>query len=203
MSCQEGLGQWEHGCALTLDQQMIDLRHCSPYSIRSYGPPHCSLLCQWTPYADYRAPLTVAIEPDQRLKTSLIRFTVREDCVFVRAHSQIRKTVHPDTRSWREIVRSRRTLRASLVVQNFTRVFGILACRGHPCQKHPSIKMARRLDRKIKSGLPGSGTPRRQPVMPAARMSAMNFNSVDALPVPRTRDIRIERSAVVSVSATT
>ena len=36
--------------------------------------------------------------------------------------------------------------------------------------------------------------------MPDARMSAIIFSSVEALPFARTRDIRMERSAVVSVS---
>jgi hypothetical protein len=132
----------------------------------------------------------------------VMRATVRPARERAKAHSQMRMTAQPDARKARVTARSRSAFRASFVTQKSKRLFGVRACRGHPCQKHPSTKMATRSALKIKSGLPGSGAPRRQPVTPAARMSAIILSSVEALPLPRTRDILSDRSAAVSVSAT-
>ena len=117
-------------------------------------------------------------------------------------HSQIRKTFHPAARSNRDTVRSRFLLQASFALQNRTRLFGILAWRGQPCQKQPSTNTATFRMGKIKSGFPGKRAPRRQPMMCRARIKAMSRSSVELFPRARTRDIRSERCANVSVSAT-
>jgi hypothetical protein len=131
-----------------------------------------------------------------------MRATVRSAHKRAKAHSHIRKTTQPDARSARETARSRCAFRASFAVQKATRVFGVRPWRGHPCQKQPSTNTASFAARKTKSGLPGSGASRRQPVMRCSRSNAMSRNSVAWFPRERTRDIRSERSATVSVSAT-
>ena len=96
----------------------------------------------------------------------MMRATVRPAYERAKAHSHIRKTAHhPDARSARETARSRCAFRASFVAQKATRVFGVRPWRGQPCQKQPSTNTATFCARKTKSGLPGSGVPRRQSVM--------------------------------------
>lgn len=119
-----------------------------------------------------------------------------------KAHSQMRKTVQPDARKSRVTSRSRCAFRASFTVQKATRVFGVRPWRGQPCQKQPSTNTATFCARKMKSGFPGSGTPRRQPMMRRSRINTMSRSSVARFPRARTRDIRSERSATVSVSVT-
>jgi len=54
----------------------------------------------------------------------------------------------------------------------------------------------------MKSGLPGSDAPRRQPLIRFTRINATSRSSVAQLPRERTRDMRSERSSRVRVSAT-
>lgn len=114
----------------------------------------------------------------------------------------MRSTRQPRLRSVLLTSRSRCAFRASLAFQNATRVFGMRAWRGQPCQKQPSTKTASFAARKTKSGLPSSGAPRRQPVMRCSRINAISRSSVARFPCERMRDIRSERSTAVSVSAT-
>ncbi len=79
------------------------------------------------------------------------------------------------------------------VRQNAAFCFGHVACVGQPCQKQPSTKMTSRRWGKTKSGLPKTGQPRRHPVIPLVRNSAISFNSVSLLPEPRMSAITVER----------
>lgn len=135
------------------------------------------------------------------LKARTIRFNVRSARCRVREHSQTRKTVQPFARSVRETARSRWELRSSFARQKPTRDFGILPCRGHPCQKQPSTKTATRCLRKTKSGLPASGTARRQPVTRCSRSNATKRSSVLALRLARTFAISALRFDLVRTSA--
>ena len=93
-------------------------------------------------------------------------------------------------------------------------VFGDVAWRGQPGQKQPSTKTARRCGRKTKSGFtrkeqadpgeagPRSVAPRRQPVMPCVRKTAMRRSSVAAWPRERRADITAERFRRMKMSVT-
>lgn len=129
-------------------------------------------------------------------------FNGRPERERTRSHSHTRRTRQPDARNARVTARSRSIFPASFAVQNSIRDLGIRRWIGQPCQKHPSIKIATFDARKIKSGLPGKAAPRRQPLIRAFRRSSIKRSSVLLFPAPRTRDIRWERSATVSVSAT-
>jgi len=113
----------------------------------------------------------------------------------------MRSTRQPRSRSAFLTSRSRCALRASLVVQNTTRVFGVRLWRGQPCQKQPSTKTASLAVWKMKSGFPGSGAPRRQPVMPCSRSKCASRCSVLTLPALRTLAINALRFALVRTSA--
>ena len=92
-------------------------------------------------------------------------------------------------------------------------VFGGVAWSGQPGQKQPSAKTARRCGRKTKSGFTRkafnfrpspfhwSEAPRRQPVKPWTRKSAMSRSAVAALPCERRADITAERFRGVNMSA--
>lgn len=111
-------------------------------------------------------------------------------------------TRQPAARSSRFTARSRALLRVNLGTQNESRDFGIRACFGHPCQKHPSTKMTTLSRLKTKSGLPTPFIPRRHPVIPDARSNAARRSSVLLFARLRTFDIRALRSAIDKVSAT-
>jgi hypothetical protein len=117
-----------------------------------------------------------------------------------RSCSHIRTTVHPAERKARDTTRSLSLVRVNFGTQNPFRDLGNRAWRGHPCQKQPSTNSATRLWRQTKSGEPSSRARRRQPTIPAVRNTSISLNSVLLLPEPRTRDMRLERSARVSVS---
>ncbi len=120
---------------------------------------------------------------------------VRSSC------SQIRTTCQPAFLRARLTRRSLALFVANFSSQNFRRVTGNVACFGQPCQKQPSTKTARRCARNAKSGRPGRGTWRRQPVMPDRRNSLARAISVRKFPWLRTRDITSERFARVKMSA--
>jgi hypothetical protein len=99
------------------------------------------------------------------------------------------------------VFRSRCLFIVILRVQNSTLVVGNRPCVGHPCQKQPSTKMASLDFGKAKSGVPGSGRWRRQPLMPAARSAAAIASSVLRFRRERTAAITLERVALSIVSA--
>ena len=66
--------------------------------------------------------------------------------------SQIRNTRQPVRRKARFTSRSRARLRANFFFQNDRLPLGCVPCRGQPCQKQPSTKIAVRDLRKTKSG---------------------------------------------------
>lgn len=103
--------------------------------------------------------------------------------------SHIRNTRQPSFLKIRFTRWSRALLSANFFNQNFRRVVGKVACLGQPCQKHPSTKMIRRSLGKAKSGVPGNGRCRRQPLMPDLRNRRASASSVDLFPRPRTRAI--------------
>ena len=118
-----------------------------------------------------------------------------------RLHSHIRITSHPAARNSELTNLSRSEFFFNFLDQNSKFDFGMRLCRGQPCQKHPSTKSAIFALRNTKSGLPGNRSPLRQPVIRVLRSISTIFSSVDRLPFPRTFDIRMERSSIVSVSA--
>jgi hypothetical protein len=117
------------------------------------------------------------------------------------ACSQIRTTRQPLRRRARVTSRSRSLFRESLASQNFRRVAGMVPCLGQPCQKQPSTKTATRSAGQAKSGRPGRGRWRRQPVIPDLRRAEANRSSVARLPRERTAAITRDRSALVKTSA--
>lgn len=131
-----------------------------------------------------------------RLIRAMVRLA-REGC---RAHSQILTMRQPASRRLWFTAWSRLMFRLSFAFQKAILLFGIRRWRGHPCQKHPSTNTAIRSRAKTKSGQPDSRTPRRHPRILAARSNAIIRNSVLLLPARRTRDMRSERWAGVSVS---
>jgi hypothetical protein len=96
---------------------------------------------------------------------------------------------------------SRRLLPAILLAQNSLFAFGIVPCFGQPCQKHPSTKIASLTDGNAKSGEPGSGRCRRQPVMPTLRKAEARASSVLRFRRDRTRDMISERLRLLNTSA--
>ena len=129
-----------------------------------------------------------------------MRATVRSARERAKAHSHIRNTVHPDARSARETARSRCAFRASFGAQYVRRDDGTRPWRGQQCQKQPSTNTAIFCARKTKSGLPGSGAARRQPVMQCSRINAISRSSVARFPRERTRAMISLRSAAVNTS---
>lgn len=114
--------------------------------------------------------------------------------------SHTRMTRHPRARSAADTTRSLARLRPILAVQYTELLAGIRQCFGQPCQKQPSTKTARRSLRKPKSGEPGNGSCRRQPVMPFSRKIAASRNSVSRFPRDRIFDITSDRSDLESMS---
>ena len=114
--------------------------------------------------------------------------------------SQIRRTRQPLLRRTFRTSWSRWTFRSNFCFQKETLLFGMRRCRGHPCQKQPSTKIATLSARNTKSGLPGRATPRRQPEMRFDLSKPASFSSVDRFWVARTPDIIALRRAVETVS---
>ena len=162
---------------------------------------HSTLALQNSPFlSTLPAPcpplLAPRLYPNTRrnFPTSLTSAFLRSSC------SHIRITRQPFLRSSRPTSTSRALLRAIFSRQNRARVFGCVACFGHPCQKHPSTNTHSRSRRKTKSGFPNSFCLLRQPVIPCRRNKPINASSVSRLPLPRTRDMTSERLALVKTS---
>jgi hypothetical protein len=116
--------------------------------------------------------------------------------------SQIRAT----SKFWRlssfVIFRARWTFERIFFVQysRFDCGTGLLHLR-HPCQKQPSIKTARFLSRKTKSGDPiKDESCKVHPLIRLRIRAERNLHSVERLPFERTFRIRSLRSSFVSVS---
>ena len=141
-------------------------------------------------------------QPPSRPSARITRRAVPGHRFFPSAHSHTRSTVQPARRSVRVTSRSRAALRENFAAQKAARVAGCVACRGQPCQKHPSTNTATRSLRKTKSGFPNTRAFRRQPVISCARSSAIIRSSVAAFPLPRMRAITALRFTLVKMSAT-
>lgn len=147
-----------------------------------------------------------AVQSNQKLERASvwrIRDSKRVRCRRASSCSQMWSTRQPRFRSDLLTSRSRSAFRLILRVQKATRDFGVRPCSGQPCQKQPSTNTATFPVRNTKSGFPKSETPRLQPVIRCLRRIAASRSSVARFPQDRTRDIRLERSLAVSVSATT
>lgn len=110
--------------------------------------------------------------------------------------SQMRITLSPIRLSFRRTRTSRSRLVSIFSFQNFEFVRGVfrLQC-GQPCQKQPSMKIARLFAGKKKSGRPGrSRALRFQPRIPALASFAATCASVERFPFCLTRDIKLARS---------
>ena len=116
--------------------------------------------------------------------------------------SQIRNTFHPIRLSVRPTSRSRLTFFPIFAFQNSLLVAGIERQRLHPCQKHPSKKIATRWRRKRTSGLPGmpDRCPSFQPLRPCRINSDRNLHSVDFVPCDLLRLITRERVSASNLS---
>ncbi len=68
-------------------------------------------------------------------------------------------------------------------------------CRGQPCQKQPSTIVASRRSGNARSGSPGKGCCRRQPVISCGRRTIASRTSVLRFPRPRIRAITSDRFA--------
>lgn len=112
----------------------------------------------------------------------------------MRWHSQIRMTVHPCARSWRATRRSRRWLRSIFLRHSRALVLGVTFFpQSCPCQKQPSTKTTTFSLRQTKSGFPGNGRCRRQPLSPDFRSRRTIVISVVSLPELRTRFMSWDR----------
>jgi len=116
--------------------------------------------------------------------------------------SHTRTTFHPLNSRSCFTRRSRFLFRAIFGSQYSCRDFGGTKHFGHPCQKHPSTKIATRGRGKIKSGLPGSIELRRHPLNPELRIRMISAISVDLFPLERIAAIIRERVSEVTASAT-
>jgi len=110
-------------------------------------------------------------------------------------------THHPRLRKMRLHSESRLLFLKSFFVQYSTLLLGLLPCLGHPCQKHPSTKIAIFNLGNAKSGRPGSGRCRRQPDIPARRNAPAKANSVLRLRRDRIAAITFDRFCFVKTSA--
>ena len=125
------------------------------------------------------------------LNSEMRRRATNSGCL--RECSQTRITRQPDFRRNRFVARSLIAFWRILRCQYAGLFFGIRPCQGQSCQKHPSTNIARRSRRKMKSGLPGSGWWRDQPLIRCSRRIAASFNSVLLFPVERTARITSDR----------
>jgi DNA (cytosine-5)-methyltransferase 1 len=92
-------------------------------------------------------------------------------------------------------------LRSIFAVQKSECTFGIWPQEAHPCQKHPSTKMASRSSGKKKSGFPFSAACSFQPRIPERANAILNLCSVVLLPFPRIRPMSLEDSGVLYAKA--
>lgn len=130
--------------------------------------------------------------------------------------SQIRITAHPLPFSDFETRRSLASLPAILADQKASLDLGRTECSGHPCQKHPSTKMAtfsflntksgRTLVHRARPPTAGRipivmGRCRRQPFSCAPRSRLASRSSVLRLRRPRMPAMRRERTSRVTMSA--
>ncbi len=110
------------------------------------------------------------------------------------SHSQTVTTNHARRRRSARMRLSRRRLPWIFVDQNSRFVFGVrFRPQPWPCQKQPCTNTTTRRSGQAKSGFPGSGRWRRQPLRRCWRKSATTRISVVALPVLRTRVMSAER----------
>jgi len=112
-----------------------------------------------------------------------------------RSCSQIRTTVQPCFRSCLPTARSRATFRVIFATQKSLFWVGIPRCFVHPCQKHPSTKIAIFSALNTKSGRPRIFCFLRHPFIPCTRKRPSSRNSVVAFPCERTRLIIADLSA--------
>jgi hypothetical protein len=150
------------------------------------------------------APRGVHAQPrrfELRPRARAMRAIVRPARGRAKAHSQMRRTVQPDARKARVTARSRCAFLASFGAQYSMREVGTRPWRGQPCQKQPSTNTATFSAGNTKSGLPGSGAPRRQPLMRCPRSSAIVRSSVSRFPRERMSDMTAERLTLVNTSA--
>jgi hypothetical protein len=157
-----------------------------------------SLLARWRPVLS-----RCAAAPLRRSSYSLYRSNARRirrtHCLgrSLRSHSRRRTTRNPDDLSVRLTRTSRLRLRAIFAFQYARFVLGMRPHSGHPCQKQPSTKTARRLPLNSKSGFPGTFDDcRRHPLSPFSLSSAASRSSVVLLP-----DDRIARIFLLRLSA--
>jgi len=116
----------------------------------------------------------------------------------LRSHSQNRITVNPPDLSSLFTARSLDLFRWIFCFQYPTLLLGVWPHLGHPCQKHPSAKMAILAAGNTKSGHPGNSTPRTcQPLMPSWTRWARILRSVVALFADRIARILRLRVGVV------
>jgi hypothetical protein len=121
--------------------------------------------------------------------------------VDLRECSHIRRTFHLRKRNSRVLRPSRRRFPRIFAFQYGLLSSGNRKQSGHPCQKHPSMNTTTRLERKTKSGLPGSFGCLRHPEIFAFRRSRIKAHSVVALPFERMLAMFRERCSRDSQSA--
>ena len=129
------------------------------------------------------------------LFSSSLRFIrrIQTSGAFARRHSQMRMTFHPNWRRRRFARRSLAWVREILSCHAFGFVFDVKFLQLCPCQKHPSTKTATFSFKNAKSGRPGSGWFRLQPVNRHSRKRRARRSSVVLLPLLRTRVISSPR----------
>jgi hypothetical protein len=115
--------------------------------------------------------------------------------------SQNRRTTKPISVRAREEFLSFIRLRTIFAVQKASFVFEDRLHIGHPCQKHPSVKMANRPFGKRKSGLPGNEGLTFHPRTPALTSAALSRSSVVRLFAPLIARIVFARTSDTSVNA--
>ena len=134
------------------------------------------------------------LQHDYRSRSILRREKLTSLCTSC---SQRRSTLHPSFLSDPFTRLSRSRFRRILAVQKDVLVFGVVPCRGQPCQKHPSTKMASRDRGKARSGLPGSPRPALSRYRKPLRWRALRRASSGPVPDRLTRAMRRLRSSVV------
>ncbi len=116
--------------------------------------------------------------------------------------SQNLRTRIPCRRSFWDVTWSRFRFRDIFSRQNAEFLRGKCPQRGHPCQKHPSTKIARFWFSKKKSGSPGTClTFMLHPLMPALVRAARSLTSVVLVPLPLTAFIILLCAGLVSVNS--
>lgn len=128
--------------------------------------------------ADDRLPFTKSIR--------------RAAAIVAGSCSQIRMTVQPSLSSCRVVSRSRSRFFRIFAFHQSALAFGQVACFGHPCQKHPSIKTANLIREKaisiVRRRKPFTGTATRY--LSPARCSAWRIASSGPVSLRRCRCMR-------------